>query len=221
MSGALSKRNVAIALGALLALLIVLFAVFQGIGDANVPDDSVAVVDGNDITKAEFDRALDQAAKRQGLQQVPTPDSPQYQAVRDQALGDLFDIAWIQGEADDRGISVSDREVQQKLAQVKQQSFKTEADYQKFLQQSGFNQDDVNLRIELQLLSQKIQEEVQKSAGEASDDDAEKYYEANKSQYQQPESRDVRVIVNKDKAKVEQAKSQLEADDSDTNWKIG
>ncbi len=219
MSGAFTKQRVAIGLGAVLVLAVVLVAVTRGIGDASVPSDDVAVIDGNDITKAEFDRSLEQAAKRQGLQQAPTPDSPQYQAIRDQALGDLFDIAWIQGEAEDRGISVSDREVQQQLTQTKNQSFKSEADYQQFLRQSGFTQEDVDLRIKLQLLSQKIQEEVGKAAGTPSSDDIQKYYDANKSQYAQPEQRDLRVIVNQDPAKVDQALSQLQADNSDANWK--
>ena len=216
MSRVFTKTRVAIGLGTILVIAIGLVAATSGLGDDSVPGDDVAVVDADvnaeaagiedgKISKEGFDRSLEQAAKRQGLQQAPTPDSPQYTAVRDQALGDLLDIAWIEGEAQDRGISVSDREVQEKLDQTKNQSFKSEADYQAFLRQSGFTQGDVDLRIKLQLLSQKIQDEVTKAAGEASDDDIENYYEANKSQYAQPESRDVRLIVNKDAAKVNQA----------------
>jgi hypothetical protein len=45
------------------------------------------------------------------------------------------------------------------------------------------------------------------------------YYEAAKaSQYTTPESRDVRVVKNKDKAKVEEAKAALEKDDSIKSW---
>ena len=40
-----------------------------------------------------------------------------------------------------------------------------------------------------------------------------------RSQFTQPETRDVREIVNKDQAKVEQAKALLEKDDSAANWK--
>ena len=103
--------------------------------------------------------------------------------IRDEALGDLFDIAWIKGEAEERGIEATETEVQDQLQQVKNQSFKTEEEYRKFLERSGFTQEDVNLRIELQVLSTKIQEEVAAEREKVSDDDAEKYYEANKANY--------------------------------------
>jgi len=214
-----NKRNVAIALGAFLVILIAVFVITQGFGDDNPSDDAVAVVDGEEISQEQFDEALLQAAKRQGLQQAPTEDNPQYTVIRDEALGDLFDIAWIQGEAADRGIEATDTEIQDQLQQVKNQSFKTEEEYQNFLRRSGFTEEDVNLRIGLQVLSTKIQEEVAADAEKASDDDAEKYYEANKANYGQPAQRDVRVIVNQDQAKVDQALAQLQADDSDENWK--
>ena len=214
-----NKRNVAIALGAFLVILIVGFAVAQGIGDDNPSGDAVAVVDGEEISQEEFDTALIQAAKRQGLQEPPAEDNPQYQTIRDEALGDLLDTAWIQGEADARGIEATETEVQDEFEQVKNQSFQTEKEYQAFLRRSGFTQEDVDLRIELQVLSTKIQEEVAEEAGEVSADEAEKYYEANKANYQQPAQRDVRVVVNQDPAKIDQAQAQLEADDSDASWK--
>jgi parvulin-like peptidyl-prolyl isomerase len=213
-----NKRNVAIAFGAFLVILIVGFAVSQGIGDDTPSGDAVAVVDGDEISQEDFDKALLQAAKRQGLPEAPAEDNPQFATLRDEALGDLFDIAWIQGEAEDRGIEATDTEIQDQLQQVKNQSFKTEQEYQAFLKRSGFTPEDVNLRIELQVLSTKIQEAVAEEAGEVSDDEAEKYYEANEETFQQPPSRDVRVIVNKDQAKVTQALTQLESDDSDENW---
>ena len=52
-----------------------------------------------------------------------------------------------------------------------------------------------------------------------SDDEVEDFYEANNEQFEQPASRDVRVILNASEAKVEQAKAELEADDSDASWK--
>jgi len=178
-----NKRIVGVAFGAFLVILVVGFAIAQGIGDDNPSGDDVAVVDGQAISQEEFDTALLQAAKRQGLQQAPAEDNPQYQVLRDEALGDLFDIAWIQGEAEERGIEATDTEVQDQLQQVKNQSFKTDREYQQFLERSGFTEEDVNLRIELQVLSTKIQEEVAADAEKVSDDDAEKYYEANKANY--------------------------------------
>ncbi len=223
------KSRAAIFLGALLVLLIVVLWATTGIGHGDVPGDAVAHIDtsipdappyivGDNITKAGFDRALGQAAKRQGLPQTPAPNSPQYSAIRDAALGDLLDIAWILGEAEERGVSVSARQVQQSFQQTKQQNFKTEAAYQQFLKQSGYNQQDVNLRVKLNLVSTEIQSQISHGAPNASSDDARKYYDANIANYKQPESRTVRLVLNPVQARAQEAANRLQADDSPSNW---
>src|SRR3954465_11832124 len=111
--GLFTKTNVAIILAVGLLAAILIAATTGGIGKDDVPSDDVVVVDGNGISNDDFSRAMDQAAKQQGRQAAPNPGDPQYETIRDAALGDLLDIAWIQGEAEDQGISVSDREVQQ------------------------------------------------------------------------------------------------------------
>ena len=57
----------------------------------------------------------------------------------DAAVSDLILERWIRGEAADEGVSVSDREVEQRLEQIKQQNFGDEKEFQKFLEESGFS----------------------------------------------------------------------------------
>jgi parvulin-like peptidyl-prolyl isomerase len=218
-SGLFAKRNVAILLGALLVLGVVLIAVIQGIGKDDVPSDGVAVVDGNEITQADFDTAFQQASSQAGLPQPPAPGDDQYEQVRDQALGSLLDSAWIEGEGERQGVEVTDKEVQDTFTQLKSQNFKTEAEYQQFLQQSGLTQEDIDERVRLQVISQKIQEQITNDTPEVSDEEVREFYDANKAQFEQPESRDIRVIVNKDPAQVQQALTLLQADNSPENWK--
>ena len=218
-SGLFAKRNVAILLGALLVLGVVLIAVIQGIGKDDVPSDGVAVVDGNEITQADFDTAFQQASSQAGLPQPPAPGDDQYQQVRDQALSALLDSAWIEGEGERQGVEVTDKEVQDTFTQLKSQNFKTEAEYQQFLQQSGLTQEDIDERVRLQVISQKIQEQITNDTPEVSDEEVREFYDANKAQFEQPESRDIRVIVNKDPAQVQQALTLLQADNSPENWK--
>jgi PPIC-type PPIASE domain len=116
-------------------------------------------------------------------------------------------------------VEVTDKEVQDTFTQLKQESFQTEAEYQKFLQQSGLTQDDIDERVRLQVVSQKIQEQITGDAPEPSDDEAKEFYEENKAQFEQPETRNIRLIVNKDPAQVQQALTQLQADNSPANWK--
>jgi foldase protein PrsA len=74
--------------------------------------------------------------------------------------------------------------------------------------------------VKLQLLSTRIQEAITNVAPPATDAEVEEYYEAQlATQYTTPESRDVRILVNKDREKAEQAKAALEKDSSPANWK--
>lgn len=223
------------------------FAVAEGLSPPDPPpaptepEDPVATVEGvddGDIAKAEFDASLEQVASQQGLQKVPATDDPQYGAFRDQALGDVLLTRWIRGEAEDRGVTLTEPEVEQRLDEVKEQSFKTEGDFVKFAKQSGFCTEEelaaakdgelvcegLEQRVELMILSQKIQEDVlgtdpQAAAAAIPDDEVEDYYEENKSQFSQPETRDVRLILNQDAEKVQQAAATLQRDNSPQSWR--
>jgi parvulin-like peptidyl-prolyl isomerase len=202
--------------------MVVLVAATSGFGKDDPSGDSVAVVDGQEISQEDFDRALAQAAARQGAGsncQPPAEDDPQYETLRDEALNDVLDQEWILGEAEERGVSVSDREVQEEFEQTKNQNFKSEKEYQDFLRQSCFEQEDVDERVRLQVISTKIQEEVTSEAAEVSDADAETFYEANEEQFSQPEQRDLRLVLNQDPEKAQEAADQLEQDNSPENWK--
>jgi parvulin-like peptidyl-prolyl isomerase len=217
-SGFFSKRNVAILLGAVLVLGVVLIGVVQGYGHDDVPDGSVAIVDGEEITQADFDTAFQQASSQAGLQTPPAPGDEQYEQVRDQALTTLLDSAWIEGEGERQGVEITDKEVADTFNQLKSENFQTEEEYQQFLQQSGLTQEDIDERVRLQVISQKIQEQITADAPAVSDDEAQQFFDANRSQFETPESRDIRVIVNKDPAQVQEAVTQLQADNSPENW---
>ena len=78
----------------------------------------------------------------------------------------------------------------------------------------------MNERIELQILSTKIQEKITKEAPPVTEAELEEYYEAEKAtQFTKKPTRDVRVIVNENKKEVEAAQKALEADNSETSWK--
>lgn len=171
------------------------------------------------ICPGDFNRALAQAALRNELKELPKAGTPEYEALRDQAMGELLDAVWIEGEARDRGASVSQREVDQQLEQIKQQNFPTKKEYERFLRRSGFTPFDVEVRVRLQLLAEKIQQQVAKSVKPVTQAEVTEFYEANKKQFEQPTTRNARVIINADKAKIDQAKTALEGDTSPKNFK--
>ncbi|HKG35495.1 MAG TPA: peptidyl-prolyl cis-trans isomerase [Solirubrobacterales bacterium] len=223
--GALSgPRLPLVVFGALFVLLFAGFAIAQGIGRPDATGDTVAVVeeapgDGVDtITQEEFDRALEQAAARAGVGEVPKEGTGRYRDIAQAALNDLLDTVWIQGEAEEQGVEASERKVDQQLEQIKSDNFQTEKQFQAFLKQSKFTTEDVDLRVRLQILSQELQQAVNEDPPAVSSEDVADYYEGTKAQYELPETRDVRLILNRDKARVERARAELEKDSSPAAW---
>jgi hypothetical protein len=70
----------------------------------------------------------------------------------------------------------------------------------------------------LQLISKAIEDKLTNSVGDPSDADAQSFYDANKTQFSQPEQRTIRLIQNSDSAQVDKALQALKADDSPENW---
>lgn len=219
------QRLALLVFGALFVILFAGYAIAQGLGHPSVPDGDVAIVTGlpdddGSVSEADFKRALLQQAAQAKVQGTPKPGDDKYEELKTAALGELIDTIWIQGEAEELGISVTPKQIAAELAQIKSTNFKTEAEYQKFLKTSRFTKADVLDKVKLQLLSTQIQETIAKEAPPASAGEVADYYEVAKdSQFTTPESRDIRVIVNKDEAKAAEAKSALEKDDSDASWK--
>jgi parvulin-like peptidyl-prolyl isomerase len=211
--------------GALLVALFVGFAVTQGIGSPSVPSGDVAKVEDvpeefATVSQEEFDHAIEQQVAQAKLKKTPAPDSEKFEEMKEAALGELLDQIWIRGQADELGITVTDKQVEEELAQIKKQSFPSKGAFEKFLKESKFSEEDVNDRVELQVLSTAIQEQVNGETPAPSSAEISDYYQAEKTkQFTEKESRDVRLIINKDKAKVEAAKKELEKDSSPASWK--
>jgi foldase protein PrsA len=211
--------------GAIFVLLFVGFAVAQGIGSPSVPSGAVATVEDvpdelGDVSQEEFDHAMEQQVAQAKLKKAPAPDSEKYEELKTAALGELLDQVWIKGEAEDLGIKVTDKQVEEELAQIKKQNFPSKGAFEKFLEESKFTAEDVTARVELQVLSNAIQEQVNSESPAPSQDEIAAYYEAEKEgQFTEKESRDVRLIINKDNGEVEAAKKLLEKDSSPAGWK--
>ncbi len=219
------QRLALVVFGALFVVLFAGYAIAEGIGHPSVPSGDVAIVehvpsDIGTISEADFKRALLQQAAQGKLKEAPKPGSKKYEELKTAALGELLDTIWIQGEAEELGISATPKQIAIKLAEIKKQNFKTEAEYQKFLKTSHFTKEDVTKRVRLSVLSTAIQEAVSKEASTPSNSEVSDYYDAAKTtQYTTAASRDVRLVVTKDKAKAEAAKAALEKSDSAASWK--
>lgn len=217
-----SKRSIVIAFAAILAVMVALIAATSGIGDGlSLPDGSVAFVDeveGGEISQEQYDAAIVQAAARQGIQETPEPGTPQFDLLKEAAMADLLLARWVRGEAEGLGIEVSEREVDQELQSIIEQQFGGQPQFERFLQQNEFSPEDASDRVELQLLSTRIQEEIVPEDLDVADEEIQQFYDDNIEQFQTPETRDVRTLLNPDEAKAQQAFDQLSADDSPRSW---
>lgn len=221
-----AQRVGVVLFGVVFIALFVIFAVAQGIGSPGVPSGDAAVVksvpNGN-VSETEVKRGIGQqvAAKisSKELKKPPKAGTTKYEEIKTAAMGEILDTIWISGEADELGISVTGKQIAASLAEIKKQNFKTEAAFQKFLKESHFTKADVVKRVKLQLLSKEIQEKIQNGSGPADAGEIKAYYDENKAaQFTTKPTRDVRVVVNKDKAKVAAAKKALDEDNSPANW---
>lgn len=212
--------------GIVFVALFVGFAIAQGIGYPSVPSGAIAVVkgvpdDAGTITKAEYAKSLLQAAGTGGLKVVPKPGTKKYEELKTKAIESLLDEVWIQGEAEELGITATKKKITGELKTIKSQNFKTPAEYAKFLKTSHFTQKDVLARVKLQVLSNEIQNSLAENPPTPSSGEISGYYDAAAAtQFTQKPTRDIRVVIAKEKSKAEQAKALLEKDDSPGNWKV-
>jgi peptidyl-prolyl cis-trans isomerase C len=183
------------------ATAILLVAVACGGGDSeDVPSNAVAVVGGGEtVTKADFDRLLNQARQsyKDSNRPFPKAGTDEYVQLRDQIVQYLVRRAQYAQEADARGIEISDDQISKRLDQLVQQYFQgNKKRYEESLKQNGVSDDQVREDIEAQLLQEELFKDVTKDV-EVSRSELLKYYNENKKQYSTPAQRNIRHILLK------------------------
>jgi foldase protein PrsA len=143
--------------------------------------------------------------------QLRTQCKAEYEALRNQVLQLLVSMQWIEGEANDRGISVDDAEVRKAFEEQKKRSFPSESDFERFLKDSGQTEQDVLTRVRFDLLSSKIRDQVTKGKDQVTDNQISTYYRQNRQRFAQPERRDLRLVLTKSRGDAEDAMAQLRA----------
>jgi len=139
-----------------------------------------------------------------------------YQQLHDSVLQTLIQGDWIIGEAKEQGITVDDKAVDKQFNTLKKQQFPKEADYQKFLKQSGLTEADLKANVRLQLLTNKLRTKIVSGKSKITAAAIAAYYNKNKATFGQPEHRSLRIVLNKNKAQVEKA---LKALRGGASWK--
>jgi foldase protein PrsA len=140
----------------------------------------------------------------------------EYDQLKTEVMQFLIQAEWVQQEAEQQNIDVSEKAVAKSFADQKKQAFPTDKAYNEFLKTSGMSEDDILFRVKLDQLQQKLTKKVTEDSTKVTDADIQAYYEKNMKRFAQPERRDLRVVLTKSEAKADQAKKALEDGDP---WK--
>jgi peptidyl-prolyl cis-trans isomerase C len=186
---------------------------------ANVESDSkkVAVFEGGEVTLGE----VQEFAVQSGLGEL-SPGSPQYEAAIQQIMPTLVEFEIAKAYAEEQGITVSEKEVNQEIETIKDQISQQaqaqgmdvgrEEAFQQALQQAGLTEEELRAQLRDQLPIQEVQERVAGDAG-PSQEEVEKFYDENKElEFTAPEERCARhILFNKDqRGQAEEVKTQLQ-----------
>ncbi|HYZ27581.1 MAG TPA: peptidyl-prolyl cis-trans isomerase [Thermoleophilaceae bacterium] len=180
---------------------------------SSAPGQKIVVPDPPNFTKCVANQAkqpVPKGAKKPTTAQLKTQCKQQYDALKQQVMQFLVSAEWIQQEADNLKVKVSEKEVQKQFQDQKKQSFQKASDYQKFLQNSGMTEADLLFRVKLDVISNDVRTKVIKGKDKVTDAQVSSYYNKNKQRFAQPERRDLLVVLTRTKAKADQAKAALD-----------
>src|SRR5919109_1275141 len=96
-----------------------------GGGSGDVPAGAIAVVGGHEISKARYDRMLEQAKKgyKQSGRTFPKAGTPEFQTLKTNAVNYLVEREQFELAAADLGVKVDDEDVTKRLSDLKKQYF--------------------------------------------------------------------------------------------------
>jgi parvulin-like peptidyl-prolyl isomerase len=176
-----------------------------------VPSGAVALVGDEAIEKTDLDRLLAQTKTNYEAQKQEFPEvgTPQYETLKSTLLKGLVQQAqWEQAGAA-MGVRVSDKEIDTRLDALKQQYFKGDEDkFKAELDKQGLTVEQLREQVRARILSDKIYSAVIKKV-KVTDAKIKAYYDSHKTQYLQPESREVRHILVKKKSLADELYAKL------------
>jgi parvulin-like peptidyl-prolyl isomerase len=202
-----------------LAFVVLLTAACGGGGSSsssssqNVPANDVAVVGGQAISRTSLDQLLAQAKRGYAAQKqkFPKAGTAAFKSLQDRMITSLVQRAEFEQRAKSLGVTVSDKQVDTKINDVKAKQFGgSEPKLVQALKAQGATLSDYRDYIKQTLLSQAVYTKITKGVT-VTDAEVKQYYAQHKSQYTQPESRDVRHILVKTQSLANKLYAQLQS----------
>lgn len=174
-------------------------AVKPNADSGQVVEEIIARVNNEIITRSEYNKSLATMDEetRQDCQGKCTPEQLQTELEnrKKAALRDLIDQSLLAQRGKDLGISV-ETDVVKQLDQIRQQNkIGSMDDLEKAVSSQGLNWEDFKNNIRNRILTQKVVSQEVGSHISIGESDAQKYYEAHKSEFVRPEQVALREII--------------------------
>ncbi len=191
-------------LHALAVCSVAIAALAAGCGGSgsSVPKGDVAVVDGQQVPQSDLDALIAQTRRQAELNKTtfPKKDSPEYKQLLQRAVTYLVQKVEVEQEAKRQHVTVTTKQIDDRMKQIYAQYYGgSRAKYLADLKKRGVTdaqvRDDIALQLKLTALTNKATASVKET-----DADVRKYYDDHRTDFTQPESRQVAHILVKTKA---------------------
>lgn len=175
-----------------------------GLGEGNV-----AKLDNTYITEADLNKRADIIALRAGIGEG-LPGAPEDEAakIKKQAAKQLVDEELLKRELSNRGVEVTDEEVQATFDDVVSNNFGGNKEHLLIALQG--NEEEVKGQIRTQLVEEKMRELIFAEVG-INDDEVRAAYQTFVNNYKTSEWRQLGIVVVADEATAQQVKQRLES----------
>jgi foldase protein PrsA len=149
---------------------------------ANVPADSVALVDGKPILKKDFDHliTIGLASFKARQQAAPKAGTQAYELLKQQAIQILFQRVIIKAEAAKQGLKVDNAKVATELKNLKTQAG-SDVKWKQQLKAAGATESDYTDTFTVQQLAQGLYDKLTKASAAVTDAEIQKQYDKDKA----------------------------------------
>ncbi len=184
--------------------VIFLFLVSFNIRAEKVINRIVAVVNGEIITSYDLKKEM------KSFQLYSQSDSQFVNIDPRMFLQKLIDEILLKEEAERLKIKVSDEEVNKKIELIKEQQNLTEEEFRKFLKMNHMTLNELKEKIKTNIMIRRLLDIMVYDKIIVTPKEIKEYYEVHKDLYNSPKKVRLRIIVLKDKDKLEKIREKIE-----------
>ncbi|SMY12904.1 SurA N-terminal domain-containing protein [Brevibacterium jeotgali] len=146
--------------------------------------DVVADVNGTEITKDEFTGVYESQFQQMAMQSQASGQEVDQDKLKSDTLDSLIGVELLEQEAGDRGIEVSDSQIEEALTETAEKNQMSADDFIAAMEEQGMPEDEVRSQVASQeTVGQLVEDE--NGGFEASDDELKEAYDQAKSQQEQ------------------------------------